>query len=71
MTIYLTIITTVLVLTQIVRITQNHISLKRQEAEIKRSIEWVGREYPQKEDFQNQREVMRLLRAKLESEETK
>ena len=30
MTIYLTIITTVLVLTQVIRVTQNHIQLKRQ-----------------------------------------
>ena len=69
MTTYLTIITTVLVLTQLVRITQNHISLKRQEAQLQKNIEWIDAEYPSKEDFENQREVMRLLRARLEREE--
>ena len=39
MTTYLTIITTILVLTQIIRITQNHISLFRQEKEIKKRLD--------------------------------
>ena len=42
MTTYLTIITTILVLTQIIRITQNYISLFRQEKKIKKNS-WMAK----------------------------
>lgn len=66
---YLTIMVTVLVLTQIVRITQNHISLRRQERSIRENIAWLNEAEPTKTDFDNQREVFRMLRYKLAAEE--
>ena len=66
---YLTIMVTVLVLTQIVRVTQNHISLRRQEKTVAKEIEWVKRDFPTEQDFENKRQVFRLLRDKLEMEE--
>lgn len=68
MNIYLTIMVTALVLTQIIRVTQNHISLRRQEKEVRRQIEWVNKAEPTEQDFENQREAFRLLREKLEQE---
>jgi len=62
---YLAIITTVLVLTQIVRVTQNAIQLHLQNKEIKRNINWITEREVTKEDFDCQREVMYLLRDKL------
>lgn len=62
---YLAIITTVLVLTQIIRITQNHISLFRQEKKIKESIGWIEDNDISQKDFEVQREVFYLLREKL------
>lgn len=69
MNIYLTIITTVLVLTQIIRVTQNAINLHRQNHEIKRNIEWIGDREITKEDFDVQRECIYLLRDKLKGME--
>lgn len=69
MNIYLTIITTVLVLTQIIRVTQNAINLHRQNQEIKRNIEWIGDREVTKEDFDVQRECFYLLRDKLKEVE--
>lgn len=69
MTTYLTIMVTVLVATQIIRITQNHISLRRQAKEICREISWVKKAEPTELDFENQREVFRMLRYKLAAEE--
>lgn len=66
---YLTIITTVLVLTQIIRVTQNAINLHRQNKEIKRNIEWIGDREITKEDFDVQRECFYLLRDKLKGME--
>lgn len=62
---YLAVITTVLVLTQIVRVTQNAIQLHLQNKEIKRNINWITEREITKEDFDCQREVMYLLRDKL------
>ena len=62
---YLTIITTVLVLTQIIRITQNHISLSRQEKKIKETIGWIEDNDISQKDFEVQREVFYLLKEKL------
>ena len=66
---YLCIITTALVITQIIRVVQNHISLRRQEKSIKENIAWLNEVEPTRRDFDNQREVFRILRYKLESEE--
>lgn len=58
---YLTIITTVLVVTQIIRITQNAISLHRQEKEIKKNLNWFSENDVTKEDFLMQRKAYRLI----------
>lgn len=63
---YLTIMVTVLVLTQVIRVTQNAISLYRQEREVRRSAAWLKNHYAEEEDFENQREAFRLLREYLE-----
>ena len=68
MNIYLTIMVTALVLTQIIRVTQNHISLRRQEKALRRDLAWIKRAEPTEKDFENQREVFRLFREKLERE---
>lgn len=68
MNIYLTIITTVLVVTQIVRITQNAIQLHRQEQAIQRQLSWLSDKYVTEEDFDNQRTAFLLLRMWLEKE---
>lgn len=65
MNIYLTVMVTVLVISQIIRVTQNHISLKRQEELNKKSIGWVENAYPSERDFAIQREVYRMLYTKL------
>lgn len=65
MEIYLTIITTALVLTQIIRVTQNHISLRRQAGEIRKTLKWFDEQDISEKDFETQREVFRLLRDKL------
>ena len=62
MTTYLTIITTVLVLTQIIRITQNQISLRRQEGVFDNDLKIT------KEDFENQRRFYKLAIEKMERE---
>ena len=53
---YLTIITTALVLTQIIRITQNHISLRRQNKLYKGQMEELLDIDIRKEDFETQRD---------------
>ena len=63
---YLTIMVTILVATQLVRITQNAISLHRQEREVKKNVSWLKHNYATEEDFENQREAFRLLREYLE-----
>ena len=68
MTTYLTIITTVLVITQVIRITQNAITLHRQNEAIKRDLGWLKDHYVIQEDFENQRAVFSLLREKLEED---
>lgn len=66
---YLAIITTVLVLTQVIRVIQNTISLIRQNREIKKSIEWIKDNNVTERDFEIQREVMLMLHEKLMNEE--
>lgn len=68
MTTYLTIITTVLVLTQIIRITQNHISLRRQNMFFDKEVGELKDIEVKKEDFENQRKAYRLLAERLEME---
>ena len=62
MTTYLTIITTALVLTQIIRVTQNQISLRRQEKVFDNGLKIT------KEDFENQRRFYKLAIEKMERE---
>lgn len=65
---YLVIITTFLVLTQIIRVIQNSINLHNQNQQIKREIAWIKDVDVSKQDFETQKEVFRLLREKLENE---
>jgi hypothetical protein len=68
MTTYLTIITTVLVLTQIIRITQNQISLHRQNVLYKKNMGELRDIDVKKEDFENQRRFYKLAIEKMERE---
>lgn len=65
---YLTIMVTVLVATQIIRITQNAISLYRQEHQIKKTLRWFEDNDVSERDFQIQREVYMMLHNKLTAE---
>lgn len=65
---YLTIMVTVLVITQVIRITQNAINLRIQEAEIKRHIDWIDDVGLSKEDFLTQQCVIQMLFKKLSKE---
>ena len=65
---YLAIITTVLVLTQIIRVTQNHIQLRRQKTIFKKQLGELTNLEIQKEDFEYQRKAYRLIVEKLEKE---
>lgn len=62
MTVYLAIITTVLVVTQVIRVTQNHIQLNRQRKEIEKTMGWIKDNDISEVDFAVQREVFYLLR---------
>ena len=66
---YLTIMVTVLVATQIIRITQNGISLYRQEHQIKKTLGWLKENDVSEHDFQIQREVYMMLHNKLTAEQ--
>lgn len=66
---YLKIITTVLVATQIIRIIQNAISLYRQEREIKKTCGWLKDNDVKEQDFNIQREVFYMLHEKLKESE--
>ena len=68
MTIYLTIITTVLVLTQVIRITQNHINLQIERKRFDENCKWVEDTHITKRDFEVQRDVYYMLRMWLEKE---
>lgn len=58
---YLTIMVTILVATQVIRIVQNGISLYRQEQAVKKDIGWLKDNYVTKEDFLRQREAFARL----------
>lgn len=68
MNIYLAIITTVLVLTQVIRITQNAIQLHRQEKRIEKDLAWIRDNDISQRDFEVQRDCSYLLRDYLERE---
>lgn len=61
MNIYLAIITTVLVITQIIRVTQNHIQLYRQNKHFMKDLAWLNDNEVTKEDFLTQRLVNKRL----------
>ena len=65
---YLAIITTILVITQIIRVVQNHISLRRTEKEVLKNVEWIKDNDISERDFATQREVFRMLYWKLKEE---
>ena len=58
---YLTFITTILVVTQVIRVTQNAISLHRQEKDIKKVCGWLKDNDVSEKDFNIQREVFYML----------
>lgn len=68
MNIYLAIITTVLVLTQIVRLIQNSIQLHRQEKAFTKDLAWIKDYDISERDFDVQRDCFYLLRDYLERE---
>ena len=59
---YLVIIMTVLVLTQVIRLIQNTISLVHHNAEIKKTIQWYKDRDISEVDFDTQRECFYLLK---------
>ena len=69
MTTYLCIITTALVLTQIIRLIQNSINLHRQNLAIKRDVAWLKDRDVTQKDFDAQRECFYLLRNWLRRQE--
>ena len=58
---YLAIITTVLVITQIVRLIQNAVQLHRQNILFKEQLWQLADCNPTKQDFENQRKAYRLI----------
>lgn len=68
MTTYLTIITTILVATQVIRITQNAITLHRQNKEIKKAVGWIRNNDVSEHDFEVQRSVFYMLYDRLTKE---
>ena len=68
MNIYLTIMVTVLVATQVIRISQNHIRLRRQRKEIDEACGWIKHNDVSERDFEVQRECFYLLRDRLKSD---
>lgn len=68
MNIYLAIITTVLVLTQIVRLIQNAIQLHRQNKAFTKDLAWIKDNDISERDFDVQRDCFYLLRQYLEKE---
>ena len=65
---YLTIMVTVLVATQIIRITQNAIQLHHQEKKINDAVSWIKDNDVSQRDFQVQRDCFYLLQIWLEKE---
>ena len=65
MTAYLTAMITILVITQVIRITQNAISLRRQRKKIDETLDWIRDNDISERDFECQREFFQLLRNEL------
>ena len=61
MNIYLAIITTVLVVTQVVRTIQNTVQLHRQNILFKKQLGHLADCNPTEQDFENQRKAYRLI----------
>ena len=61
MNIYLAIITTVLVVTQIIRLIQNAVQLRRQNVLFKEQLGHLAECNPTEQDFENQRKAYRLI----------
>ena len=68
MEVYLAIMVTVLVATQIIRVTQNHLSLMKQQKKMDESLQWIKDNDVSEKDFQIQRKVFYLLYKKLMEE---
>lgn len=68
MNIYLAIMITVLVVTQVIRVTQNHIQLYRQRKEIEKTLGWIKENDISEHDFEVQRDCFYLLKQFLEKE---
>jgi len=68
MNVYLSIMVTILVITQIVRVTQNHISLFRQAKKIDEQLAWFNENDITMHDFEAQREVTEMLHQWLQKE---
>lgn len=66
---YLVIITTVLVITQVIRITQNAINLHRQHVIYKKQLGELADWELKKEDFEYQRKAYRLIVERLEEKD--
>ena len=58
---YLAIITTVLVVTQIIRLIQNAVQLRRQNVLFKEQLGHLAKCEPTEDDFNNQRKAYRLM----------
>ena len=65
---YLTIMVTVLVATQIIRITQNAIQLHIQNKKIEKAVGWIKDNDVSEHDFEIQRAVYMMLYDKLKAE---
>lgn len=68
---YLTIMVTALVATQIIRITQNAITLHRQNKQINKALPFLKDYYVSDNDLRIQKEVFMMLHDKLMAEEGK
>lgn len=68
MNMYLTVITTVLVITQIIRVTQNAIQLHRQNTLYEKQLGELAELEVKKEDFEMQRKANRLIVERLSEE---
>ena len=66
---YLAIITTVLVITQIIRVAQNYIQLRRQKTLFKKQVGELADLEVKKEDFEIQRKAYRLIVERLGNKE--
>ena len=65
---YLTIMVTLLVTTQIIRITQNAIQLRHQKKQIDKAVGWIKDNDVSERDFEVQRNCFYLLETYLERE---